>query len=257
MRGVLTRLRATRLWSRLRDRRHLRRHRAQQRFIAGFIGPGALVFDIGANVGHYTLLAQSLGARVVAVEPQAALAAHLRRRFGGSPGVAVVNCAVGTTAGTATLHKTADLSEVASLRGDIGARSRFARDHPYTLSESVAVLTLEDLITRHGCPDFCKIDVEGHESAVLAGLRTPLAGLSFEFNREFRDDTARCLAQLSALAPYRFNFALGEANELAEPAWLEASAAEAALWSRPDPLLWGDLYARLSPPGPATLSISR
>jgi FkbM family methyltransferase len=247
MSGVLTRLRATRLWSRLRDARHLRRHRAQRRFLAGFIGRGDLVFDIGANVGHYTLVARSLGARVVAVEPQAELAAHLVRRFGRSGDVAVVNCAVGSASGRATLHKTAGLSEVASLRADAAERSRFARRHPFSLSETVEMMTLEDLIARHGRPDFCKIDVEGHEGEVLAGLRAPVASLSFEFNREYRDDTARCLAQLSALAPYRFNYALGEATELAEPAWLEAPAAEAALWSRPDPLLWGDLYARISP----------
>ncbi len=246
MNGVMTRLRATQLWSRLRDLRHLRRHAAQRRFLAGFIGRGDLVFDIGANVGHYTLVARSLGARVVAVEPQAALAAHLARRFRGSDAVEVVHCAVGASPGTATLHKTAQLSEAASLRADARDRSRFARDHPFTQSETVAVVTFEDLIARHGRPDFCKIDVEGHEGAVLAGLRSLVATLSFEFNREYRDDTALCLAQLSALAPYRFNYALGEATELAEPAWLEAPAAESALWSRPDPLLWGDIYARIN-----------
>lgn len=254
MSGVLTRLRATHLWSRLRDARHLRRHRAQRRFLSGFIGRGDLVFDLGANVGHYTLVARSLGARVVAVEPQADLAAQLVRRFGRSGGVEVVNCAVGASSGRAILHKTARLTEIASLRADAADRSRFAKDHPFTQSETVDVVTFEELIARHGRPDFCKIDVEGHEGEVLAGLRTPVAGLSFEFNREYRDDTARCLARLSALAPYRFNYALGEATELAEPAWLEAPAVEAALWSRPDPLLWGDIYARISPQVPLTHS---
>jgi FkbM family methyltransferase len=190
-------------------------------------------------------MAKSLGAEVVAVEPQAALAARLRRRFGGSPRVRVVQCAVGSSAGSATLHKTADLSEVASLRPDVRETSRFAQDHAFTLSEPVEVATLEELIGRHGRPSFCKIDVEGHESAVLAGLRTPISRLSFEFNREYRDDTSRCLALLSALGPYRYNYALAENTWLAEPAWVGAEQLEAALWARPDPLLWGDIYARL------------
>jgi FkbM family methyltransferase len=240
-------LRETGLWSRLRDQRQLRYRREQRRFLASFIHKGALVFDIGANVGHYALVAASLGARVVAVEPQAELSRRLRRRFQGSAAVTVLQCAVGAAPGTATLHKTADLSEVASLRPDAGERSRFARSHPFSLSETVEVVTLESLVERHGTPDFCKIDVEGHESAVLAGLRTPINGFSFEFNREYEEDTARCLEALAALARYRFNFALGEEAALAEPEWLDGSRVLEALRRRPDALLWGDIYARIAP----------
>ncbi len=243
----LTGLRGSRLWSRLSDLRFLHRNRAQRRFLAGFIGKDDLVFDIGANVGHYTLMARSLGAVVLAVEPQAVLAAQLRRRFDGSSAVSVLQCAVGSSAGTATLHKTSDRSEVASLRSDAGERSRFAGGRAFSLSESVEVVTLDQLIARHGTPNFCKIDVEGHEGAVLEGLGTAIAGVSFEFNREYRDDTGRCVALLSALGPYRFNYALREDSRLAEPAWLDAEHIGAAVWARPDPLLWGDIYARIEP----------
>ena len=247
----LTGLRGSQIWSRLSDLRFLHRNRARRRFLAGFIGKDDLVFDIGANVGHYTLMARSLGAVVVAVEPQAELAAQLRRRFGESPGVRVLQCAVGSSAGTATLRKTSGLSEAASLRSDAGELSRFAGGDAFSLSESVEVVTLEQLIAAQGRPDFCKIDVEGHEGAVLEGLGTAIAAVSLEFNREYREDTVRCLALLSALGPYRFNYALGEDSRLAEPAWLDAEQVGAAIWDRPDPLLWGDIYARIeSHPGP-------
>ena len=247
MSALLDTLRGTRLWSRVRDMRHLRHRREQRRFLSAFIRKGDLVFDVGANVGHYTLVAASLGARVVAVEPQADLAERLRRRFRSSAGVTVVPCAVGSAPGLASLRKTADLTEVATLRTDAAERSRFAGAHPFTLSETVSVTTLEALIGRHGRPDFCKIDVEGHEGAVLEGLRTPVGALSIEFNREYEDDTARCLALLAALGPYRFNYALGEETRLAEPEWLGAAQVQASLRRRSDALLWGDLYARLAP----------
>ena len=238
MSAFLDGLRETRLWSRLRDLRQLRYRRDQRRFLSAFIRKGGLVFDVGANVGHYTLVAASLGARVIAVEPQAGLADRLRRRFRGSAAVTVVQCAVGAGPGTASLHKTADLTEVASLRTDAAERSRFAKTHPFSLSETVEVVTLESLIERHGKPDFCKIDVEGHESAVLEGLKTPIGALSIEFNREYEEDTARCLKALLALGPYRFNYALGEESRLAEADWLDAGPIQAELGApfRPPPL---------------------
>src|SRR5689334_4646326 len=40
------------------------------RFYRQFVGPGDLVFDVGANVGHVTKVFLRAGARVVAIEPQ-------------------------------------------------------------------------------------------------------------------------------------------------------------------------------------------
>jgi FkbM family methyltransferase len=245
MNSAMSRLRATRLWGRLRDLRYLYRNRLRRRFLSEFISRGDLIFDIGANVGHYSLIAKSLGADVVAVEPQAALAAGLRRRFAGSGRIKVLQCAVGPTARTATLHKTADMSEVASLREDAAELSRFAKSHSYSLAETVEVKTVDELIRSNGQPSFCKIDVEGYESSVLAGLGTAIPKISFEFNREYWDDTRRCLELMSNLGSYRFNYALGDVNRLAAPAWLNAAQLENVIGAYRDPLLWGDIYARI------------
>jgi SAM-dependent methyltransferase len=51
---------------------------------------GRRVADVGAGVGTFTALAAADGHEVHAVEPEAAFAAHLRRRFADSPGVVVV-----------------------------------------------------------------------------------------------------------------------------------------------------------------------
>ena len=239
-------LRDSAFYARLRDWRYLWRQRARRRFYSAYVPPGALVFDVGANVGHYTLLFNSLGARVVAVEPQASLAARLATRFARKGNhVVIENCALGAEHGEALLYKTDDLTEVASLRTDIAQTSRFAAEHPFVNTERVPVSTLEALVARHGKPDFCKIDVEGFEREVIAGLRSPIRSISFEFNREYLDVASDCLALLERLAPYRFNYAIGEQCALASSTWLDAAALRSALHAMPDPLLWGDIYARL------------
>jgi hypothetical protein len=60
-----------------------RRRRARGlHFYRRFIPHGGLCFDIGANVGDRSELFLTLGAHVVAVEPQARCAEALHRRFG-------------------------------------------------------------------------------------------------------------------------------------------------------------------------------
>ena len=239
-------IRQTNLWQKLKDWRYLHRHQALREFYTQFVQPGSLVFDLGANVGHYALIFRSLGAQVVAVEPQASLVAGLRGRFRGHQGMQIVQAAVGAKNTTAVLHKAPDQSEIASLRTDIGERSRFAASHHFSETETVPVITLDSLLQQFGRPDFCKIDVEGFECEVLTGLSQPLPLLSLEFNREFWNETKRCLARLAELGDDRFNYTLGEFPALAGSDWMKADALISELEARKDPLLWGDLYARLA-----------
>jgi hypothetical protein len=52
---------------------------ALRRRYAALLGPGDLAFDVGAHVGNHSRSFARLGARVVAIEPQPAFAAWLRR----------------------------------------------------------------------------------------------------------------------------------------------------------------------------------
>src|SRR5258708_6187081 len=78
----------------------LRRARA---LYAHFIKPGDLCFDIGAHVGDRVGYFLSLGARVVAVEPQPAAMAVLRHLYGRNPRVTLVQAAAGGAIGEAVL----------------------------------------------------------------------------------------------------------------------------------------------------------
>src|SRR5579864_1426142 len=95
-RGVL---RSLRIYYGDRERRA-----ALDRHYGRFADNGNLVFDIGCHVGDRVAAFRRLGARVIAVEPQPALARTLRLIYGRDPAVTIVESAVGREEGTVALR---------------------------------------------------------------------------------------------------------------------------------------------------------
>ena len=138
---------------------------------------------------------------------------------------------------------------VSSLAPGFAARMRGApgfRAVRWDAGETVEVTTLDALIAAHGMPRFVKIDVEGFEAEVLAGLSRPVPWVAFEYLPAAPDTTAACIRRLADLGRYEFNLVPGEARRFALEDWRDAAAiapalAEAARSGRP-----GDVYARLA-----------
>lgn len=229
------------------------RQRRLRRLYRQFVARGDLVFDLGAHVGNRTRAFRALGCRVVALEPQPNCARVLRTLFRGAGGITVVESAVGASAGRVRLtvnerHPTLSTAADAWLE-ERRRDPRFANirwDHAVT----VASTTLDDLIERFGQPAFVKVDVEGGEPEVLAGLGTPLASLSFEYLPGARASVRACVARLAALGRYVYNWSPGESFELAGRTWLTGDQLEAALSTAETQRSSGDVYARLEA-GPA------
>ena len=108
-------------------------------------------------------------------------------------------------------------------------------------------VTLDMLIQRYGVPAFVKIDVEGFQDAVLAGLSRPLPALSFEFTTIARDVAARCLDRATVLGSIGFDVSLGESMELTFGHWADRRKLGAHLDTLPDEANSGDVYAVTAP----------
>ena len=217
-------------------------------FYRQFLSPGDLAFDIGSHVGNRVRAFRRVGARVVAVEPQPDFARLLRVLYGRDPGVTIEQCGVASVARRGSLYvstRTPTLStSAAAWMQDVQADERFG-EIQWDQEISVSLVTLEDLIARHGEPRFCKIDVEGSESDVLRGLARPLAALSFEYIPVAVDGAAACVERLGQLGVYRYRYSRAETMRWACPDWLEAGPLLAALRAMPLSDRSGDVYARL------------
>jgi FkbM family methyltransferase len=225
------------------------RQRSLRRLYAPFVREGDLVFDVGAHLGDRSVAFAALGARVIALEPQPLIARWLRRLAGRNERIVLREEAVGARSGTARLS-ISSLTPTVSTLSDRW-RARVSKGNPgfrsvrWDRSVEVQIVTLDDLIGTYGEPSFCKIDVEGYEAEVLAGLGRPLAGLSVEFVAGDLETAAACVRRLAALGPYRFNAIPGEGRDFVFEGWRAADEALDWLAAGAGGASSGDLYARL------------
>jgi FkbM family methyltransferase len=142
-------------------------------YLRSRLQPGDVFIDVGANIGYDTLLAaRCVGAsnatgRVVAIEASPAVFARLSEtlRDNGSPAnVRAINMAAARTPGTLRIY--------AGPQHNVGLTTTVQRGSMPAAGE-VQALPLGDLLQadEFGRARVIKIDVEGGEDAVLAGMQ--------------------------------------------------------------------------------------
>lgn len=225
------------------------RQRSLRRLYSEFIRPGDLVFDIGAHLGDRSSALAALGVRVVALEPQPQLQRWLRWLTRHQPGIVCLPLAVGRAPGNAELALSLRNPTVASLdsrwREHLRTTTTGFRHVRWEDSVTVTVTTLDELIRQYGQPSFCKIDVEGFEVEVLAGLSQPLPALSFEFVNGALDQAVLCLGELERLGRHEFNVIAGEQRRFIWTSWQAPGSLRQWLDAGADGIASGDIYARL------------
>jgi FkbM family methyltransferase len=229
--------------------------RAMVAFYRPIVKPGGLVFDVGAHVGDRTSAFLRLGCRVVAVEPQAVLAHLLKLRYALNRKAEIIAAALSDGAPTVNLRVNKANPSVSSASEDFvhaaAAGAPGWQNQVWDYATEVPALTLDQLIARYGRPAFTKIDVEGFEDRVLAGLSEPLPALSFEFTTLQRQPALRALGRLRCLGDYRFNACLGESWQNVFAGFQTGEDIASWLKALPFEANSGDIYCFLANQAPA------
>jgi FkbM family methyltransferase len=186
-----------------------------ERCLRELLAPGDVAFDVGANLGYFSaVMAQAVGAggAVYAFEPTPPAFERLLlcRELNGFAQLHPLPLAVGREDATAELRYDPRLTAMASLHTDVG------------VSATVTVRTIDGMVAAGELPlpRLLKLDVEGHELAVLEGARETIAAarpaIVFEVNDALSRTAGWRLDDVRGLLEgYRFDV-LGESEGYAD-----------------------------------------
>ena len=218
----------------------------RERFYSSFIKNGDLCFDVGANLGNRVAPLLTLGAKVVAVEPQEYCYKYLQYKFGKK--IEIVNKGLGDSETVQDFHisRYTVLSSFSTEWINSVKVGRF-KGVDWDKVIKVKITTLDNLIAEFGLPEFIKIDVEGYELNVLKGLSKSVKMISFEFT--VPEQTAKaiaCIDQIEKIdSDIECNFSVGESMEFGLETWVSASdLRRQIITDKLTNIGFGDIYVR-------------
>jgi FkbM family methyltransferase len=179
--------------------KYLGRGEPELRLIRHFVDPGTTAVDVGASIGMFSAEMARHAGKVLAFEANPNVAAFTRTVA--PRNVEVIDVALSSQAGRATLwmprnRKGHGVTELAAL-----ARQPSADD---VIAIEVDTKRLDDFAV--GACSFIKIDVEGHEEAVLEGAASLIArerpALMIELIESFNPGAVARLSARFAAASY-------------------------------------------------------
>jgi FkbM family methyltransferase len=157
------------------------------------VRPGDRCVDVGANVGVHSIRLAKLagrGGEVIAIEPNPEVMRRAGRNvaLNGLETVRLINAAASDQAGEMQLYRPG--------AGDTNRARASLLHHPYLTgaATTVPVVTLDDACAGERV-SLIKIDVEGHEAAVVRGAAATIArdkpSIIFEYAPELLESTAQ------------------------------------------------------------------
>lgn len=176
--------------------------------------PGDILYDVGANMGQYAMLAAKAGVTVHAFEPEAQNFALLVRNL-------AVNALTNCTAWPVALsdHLAMDILHLSSMNAggschSFGESKNFSGvEKAFPFSQGSISTTMDHFAAKYGNPTWVKIDVDGFEHLVVKGGEVALAkakGVLIEINTGYPEHMEYILPKMAELG---FEYDAAQAEE--------------------------------------------
>lgn len=172
-----------------------------------------LVFDIGLNNGDDSEYYLHLGYQVLGIEANPLLAAACVKRFEKEIGLGrmhVLNAGILREPGEFTFYRNLTDDAWSSFEPERGKRDGRWEEL------RIPCVTTAQLVERHGCPFFMKVDIEGADLQAIVTLTKDVAPAYLSAELNAHDPILETLVELDYTA---FKFVAGETFRCSAPIW--------------------------------------
>jgi FkbM family methyltransferase len=202
-----------------------------------------LCFDIGANIGKWTIANKDKYDKIVSIEAAPIVYDKLLINTSELKNCKCLNYAVSNNNNEDITFYFSNTDTISSLNPDwYSNKSRFSNT-PYTpiICKSI---TLDKLIEEYGTPDLIKIDVECGEYSVISSLskKTPL--ICFEWAAEMNNIYIDCLEHLRMLGYNEFFVQYEDEYTFTPSKFNTLNEVKEELSKTIDRLDWGMIWAK-------------
>ena len=165
-----------------------------------------MFFDIGANVGAWSLANINNCDKIIAVEASPTTYNVLVNKIGANTKVICLNYAVCNSDKEYVDFYNCSTHTLSTINKDWldSETSRFYNQYKYDVIKCKTI-TIDKLIEQYGIPELIKIDVEGGEFECVSSLTQKVKNLCFEWASETNNITFKCLDFLESLGYTEFS----------------------------------------------------
>ena len=202
-----------------------------------------LAFDIGANIGLWSLSNVNNYDKIVSIEASPITFQKLLNNAKHDK-IVLLNYAVCNNNGNDIIFYQASSDALSTINKNwlTSPESRFY-NHPF-IQINCKTITIDKLIEQFGMPDLIKIDVEGGEYECISSLTQKVNLLCFEWASELSSMTLNCIDYLNNLGYTEFYIQKGDDYTFLPSNFYDLNTLKKLLSNMIDKIDWGMIWCR-------------